>query len=115
VVAKESPPGRKRRPGKKMKEGECQREEIREYLGEPSRAARQAEIMNMSLEDFEGELAASGWVAKPGDNRPVSEEELMVGIEETAFAMDVNLRRRVKHMGTLTSQAITEVRKKRAS
>ncbi len=42
-----------------MKEGECQREEIREYLGKPSTTARQAEILNMSLEDIEGELAAS--------------------------------------------------------
>jgi hypothetical protein len=106
VVAKERSPRRKRRPRKKMKERECQREEIREYLGEPSRAARQAEIINMSLEDFEGELAASGWVAKPGDNRPASEEELLVGIEEIARAMDVNLRRRVEHMGTTTLQAI---------
>jgi hypothetical protein len=44
---------------RKMKEGECQREQLREYLGEPSRVDRQRETINMSTEDMERELAAS--------------------------------------------------------
>jgi hypothetical protein len=96
---------------RRMKEGECQREEIRKYLEKPSRAARQAEIMSMRLEDIEGELAACGWVAKPVDDQPVSEEKLLVGIEETAHAKDASLRRRVERRGTTTSQAVADVRK----
>jgi hypothetical protein len=42
-------------------------------------------------------------------------EELLVGIEEAAGAMDANLRRRVEHAGATTLQTITEVRKKRAT
>jgi hypothetical protein len=44
----------------RMKEGGCVSEELIKYLGEPSRADRQKEIMNMSTEDIERELMASG-------------------------------------------------------
>jgi hypothetical protein len=57
---------------------------------------RQREIMNMSLEDMEKELAAFGWKPKPKDDLPVSEEELLVGIEETACTLDANLSRESK-------------------
>jgi hypothetical protein len=50
--------------------------------------------MNMIVEDIEGELVASGWVARPGDDDAISEEEFLAGIEGIAWAMDANLEKR---------------------
>jgi hypothetical protein len=77
---------------------------MREYLGEPSRSARQVEIMNLSFEDIEGELVASGWVVRLGDDDPIS-EELLADIEERAWAMDAYLEKRVERLGITTSLA----------
>lgn len=46
----------------------------------------------MSLEEKERERAESGWKPKPGDNLPVTIEEFLSGIKETAHAMDEILR-----------------------
>jgi hypothetical protein len=54
----------------------------------------------MSIEDTKKELAASGWKTKPEDNLPVTKEELMARIKETARAMDTNFKNRVDHAGT---------------
>jgi hypothetical protein len=69
--------------------------------------------MDISLEDIEKELTASGWQPKPEDDLPVSEEELLAKIKETACAMDANVKRRVECTGTTPSQAVREVRKKK--
>ncbi len=69
-----------------MEEGKHQREELREPLVEPSMPSRQREIMDMSLEDMEKELAVSGWKPKPEDGLPVLGEALLAGVEETACA-----------------------------
>jgi hypothetical protein len=68
--------------------------------------SRQKDIMNMNLEDIEKELAASGWKPKPEDDLPIS--------EETAHAMDANLKMRVECMGTMPWQAVKEVEKNKA-
>jgi hypothetical protein len=67
-----------------MEEGKRQREELQEYLVEPSTPSRQREIMDMSLEDMGKELATSGWKPKPNDGLPVLGEVLLSGVEETA-------------------------------
>jgi hypothetical protein len=53
---------------------------------------------------MEKELAASGWKLKLKDDLPILEEELFAKIEETALAMDANLKKSVECMGTITSQ-----------
>ncbi len=68
--------------------------------------------MDISLENIEKKLPASGWQPKPEDDLPVSEVELLAKIKETACAMDANVKRRVKCTGTTPSQAVREVRKK---
>jgi hypothetical protein len=41
------------------------------------------------------------------------EEELLARIEETAYAMGANLKKRVERMGTILSQVVREVRRKK--
>jgi hypothetical protein len=86
---------------RRMEEGERQRKELREYLGEPSRASRQKEIMDMRLENMEKELAASG-KPKLEDDLPVSEEGLLAEIEETARAVVANLKKESRMHRNLT-------------
>jgi hypothetical protein len=69
----------------------------------------------MSIEDTKKELAASGWKTKPEDNLPVTKEELMARIKETARAMDTNFKNRVDHAGTTPSRAIIKARKKKTT
>jgi hypothetical protein len=69
----------------------------------------------MSLEDMEKELAECGRKPKPKDELPITEEELQASIEETARAMDANLRRRVQHTGAIPSQVAEEAKKKKVN
>jgi hypothetical protein len=98
-----------------MAEGEEQRDILREHLGELSRVSRREEIMNMSLEDKEKELAKPGRKPKPEYDLPITEEELLAGIEATARAVDTNLRRRVERVGATPSQVVKEAKKKKVS
>jgi hypothetical protein len=83
----------------RIAEGEEQSQILREHLGESPRASRREEMMNMSLEDMEKELAESGWKPKPEDDLSVTEEELPAGIEEIERAVDANLKRSVESTG----------------
>jgi hypothetical protein len=44
---------------------------------------------------------------------PVLEEELLAGIEETAYAMNANLKKRVERISSILLQAVREVRRKK--
>lgn len=70
-----------------------------EYLGEPLRASWQKEILDMSLEGMEKELAASRWKPKPEDDLTISEEELLARMEETAQPWMQTLRRKLNARG----------------
>jgi hypothetical protein len=87
--------------GKRMKEAEEQRAIIREHLGEPLSTERREEIINMSIEDMEKELAESRLGPKPGDGSPVTMEELLAEIEDNTRKIDTNLKRRIQWKGRI--------------
>ncbi len=101
----------------RIAEGEEQSQILREHLGESPRASRREEMMNMRLEDMEKELAESGWKPKPEDDLPVTEEELLAGIEEIERAVDANLKRSVECTGAtpVTGTVVKEAKKKKAA
>jgi hypothetical protein len=71
-----------------MTEREEQRTILRENFGESLRTKRRQELMNMSIKNIKRKLAESGW--RP---RPVTMKELLAGIEDIVWEMDVNFKR----------------------
>ncbi len=45
----------------------------------------------------------------------ITKDELLASIEDTAPAMDANLRRRVEHTGAMPLQVVKEAKKKKIS